>query len=108
MVRYQTECIRCNKLFWSKAVKNKLKEIVPLRNLCKTCENEIGHNEQIRKNYELAAKKGLKYNPRIRSLEGLSERDFLLYSLAQVEMERRIKEKKDKKLEQQRQRTESN
>ena len=107
-MRIQTQCIRCPTIFWSKAAKSKTGEIFAMRTLCRNCENDIRHDEQIRKNYENAAKKGKKYNPRVRSLEGISERDYLLMGLAQIEMERRTKEKKEKELERQRQRTETN
>lgn len=97
-----TRCMRCNVEFWSKGFKNKLKEKIALRSFCRTCENEIRYNETMGKNDKLAKKQGKKYVDK----HPLST-DMITEILAQVEKEREIKEKREKKLEKQRHRTET-
>lgn len=106
----QVTCLRCESPFWSKTVGNKRdkrENLVPLRHFCRKCENFLRHQAQIEHNIEMAKKRGEEYNPRVRSLEGVSEQNYLMMVYNQIEKERRAKEKKDKRHEQQRQRTEA-
>lgn len=109
-MKVQVTC-PCGQVFWSSAIKNKLKEVVALRVFCRKCENRIRHKQQISENQERAEKRGqiyIGYDPQVRLLEGIDERNLMLAALAQIERERKEKEKRDKGAEQKRYRAEGN
>lgn len=52
MVKVQVKCIGCGNIFWSKAKKNALGELVSDTDTCKTCENRLRHDAQVENNDE--------------------------------------------------------
>ena len=59
MVKLQIQCNVCGKVFWSKCTR--LKNVhprvtIPVKSMCKKCENGMKHFEQLRRNDEVSVK----------------------------------------------------
>jgi hypothetical protein len=84
-MKKQTVCINCKKTFWSKAIKNKVtKKIEALDNICQLCKNGIKQRQ-------------MKRGETIRVIPAEFERYIRFRELYIAEMERKKKEKEDKK-----------
>lgn len=60
MVRTQIQCNVCGKVFWSKCTRIRNvhpKVTIPVKNMCKKCENAMKHFEQLKRNDEGDSKK---------------------------------------------------
>lgn len=88
-MKLRVECISCKKLFWAKAMKNKVtRKVEALDNVCQTCKNRIRQKENAKK-----SKKPFM----IRVAPEKFEKQIKMRELYQAEMERRREEKKNEK-----------
>lgn len=85
-MKIRVKCVNDGKIFWSKAVKNKLGEIIALDSKCQSCKNLGRHFMNTSKRSHVA-------NVKIRSIPPEFERDVVIRELENAEMARRRKER---------------